>query len=277
MQMQISADSIAHTAEAVKTTGHYEGLIQLMDDRWMITSEGSASVILAAVLVPEESMEVYDRKGYEAIGVNMDKLLKFVKRTDSELVNLWMDKRTLNIEENDGNTHAEIATIDTDSISGRTDKALNIEHEVRLQSNFDFITDFIDKADDIVNSDSYIIGCRDDGLYLYSEYDNGRIDDFYSWDEFDEVEIDWEVNNYRDIGHQPAEDRAIDVILGSDFTKELYHPEDTAHISIGNHFPMRLLYETEGGIKISYFQTPRLPSSEDTTRIIPSKVIEADR
>lgn len=277
MQMQISSDSIEHISEGVMATGNDEGVIRLKDDRWMITSEGAASVILSAVLVPEESMEIYDRRGYDAVGVKLDKLLKFVKRTDSDMVNIWMEERTLNIEENDGNAHVELATLDIDTVSGRTDKALNINHEVRFQSSFDFIIDFIRQTDDIVNADSFIIGCRNNGLYLYSEYDNARIDNFYEWDEFDDVELDWEVNNYRELGHEPAKDEAIDVILGSDFTKELYHPEDTAHISIGNHFPMRILYETEDGIKISYFQTPRLPKSEDVITIIPERVIEANR
>lgn len=276
MRMQIEGEVLEDLCEAIKSTGHNEGLMDLKDDRWMITSEGPASVILSAVLVPEPSMEVYDRNGYEKVGVRLDKIIEFVKRTDSELVNMWIDKRTLNIEENDGNTHAELATIDIDSVAGKTDKGLNIEHEVKFESEFDFIRDFISIIEEITNTDHYFIGCRENGLYLYGEHDNGKMDTFNSWDEFDNVEINWDVNN-SDVGHTPSEDKAIDVIFGCGFSKEIHHPTDKAHISIGNHFPMRILYELDNGAKVSYFQTPRIPDSSSSRDVLPENVIEKHR
>lgn len=274
MKMQISSSGMEKAINAVQSAGWSEAVMSLKDDRWMMASQGPANVILAAVLVTEPSMEVYERNGYDGIGLDLNNILEFVKRTDSDLVNMWMNKRTLNIEEDDGNAHVELATIDIDSIEGRVEGGLDVEYEVKFRNDFSMISDFISNADNIINTDHYFIGGRENGLYLYAEHDNGKMDDYYSWDDLDDVEIDWSVDNYADRGHRPAEEHAIDSIMGSDFTKELYHPKDEAHISIGNHFPMRVLYELDNGIKISYFQTPRLPDSDSARAVIPDSIIQ---
>lgn len=274
MKMQIDSDDLLDTVRAIKDVGHNEGELSLKDDRWLIMSQGPANVLMGAVMVPRDAMETYDRNGYERVGLNLNTIEEFVKRSNSDLVNLWMEKRTLHMEENDGNVHVEIATIDIDSVNGRVSETLNVEHEVKFRLDFSFVEDFYSKAENIIDSDFYMMGCRENGLYMYSYHDNGRIDDFTTWDSFEDVEIDWSTNNYSGYGHKPADDHAADVIYAIDFTKELHKPTDNPHISIGNHIPIRLLYELDSGVKISYFQTPRLPKSDDAISTIPDRIIE---
>jgi len=261
--------------KAVDSAGRSEGLIELRDGYILVRSEGPSSVLMSAIMIPENQMEHYERNGYEFIGVNLEHIDTFVRDGDDR-VEMRMEERTLILE--DESAHAEIATLEPSSVAGRTDKSLNVDYEVTLKGDPSFIIDFIKRGEELTGSDSYMIGVRDEGVYLYMTGDNARYDDFIPKEEFDTFSTNWEVNNQADFGGlSPEKDKGIDVLFSTEFSKYLDMPSSSATMSFGNHIPMKFVFddlgEKEGKpMKLSYFQTPRLDKTGDM-KTLPDRVL----
>lgn len=263
--------------KAVDSAGRSEGLIELHDGYILVRSEGPSSVLMAAIMIPQNQMEHYERNGLEFIGVNLEHIDTFV-RDDDDKVEMRMEERTLVLE--DHSAHAEIATLDPESVAGRTDKSLNVDFEVTLKGDPAFITDFIKRGEELTGSDSYMIGIRDEGVYLYMTGDNARYDDFIPKEEFDSFSTNWDVNNSPNFGGlAPKKDRGMDVLFSTEFTRHLDMPSSTSTMSFGNHIPMKFVFDDLGEkngdpMKLSYFQTPRLDKTGDM-KTLPDRVVNS--
>lgn len=261
---------------AVSSTDRPEAVLRLYDDKWLVQVRGAANVIMAAMLIPDEQMEHYERNGYEKIGLPLSKLDTFVRDEDED-IKMWMESRTLWMEDESG-AKAKIATIDPESVEGAMEGSIKTDYEVRIQSGIDLLTDFIERAEDIAGEDNYMIGCREEGLYLYMTGDNSTMREFYEWDDFEAHKIDWSINNIGEADDSlvPKKDKGIDVIMATDFTRSINELDDEAVISIANHHPMKIVYdklgeENKSPVKVSYIQTPRIDGDWGT---LPDEVLE---
>lgn len=281
MYQKIKAENLQTTIKAVESTAtdDTEFVMDLEDDHWIVYSKDQANVIFTSVLVPHTAMAEYDRNNYDTIGVDGDKIKGFIQ-SKNDWIELEMMERTLNID--DGDVSADLATIDPEAVSGRVNKAPDIEHEVIVEGGFDRIISFVERAQSVLNTGNYYIGGREDGVYLYTSGDNGKMSQRIPWDEFDGYELDWSVDNDPPgNGHQPAEDHAFDCIMGIEYTKSLNTLDGNVKMALGNHMPLRLLYydldddNNETGIKVNYYQTPRINDSGMSK--IPDKIIEEER
>ena len=272
MKMEIEGGKLLDGLKAIKATLNNEALITLKDDRWMIKSMDEAEVLMSAILVPESSMESYDKGGYDRVGIQIDKVTSFV-RSRNDTIRLWMEERALHMS--DGSDHARIATVDPDSVKGHMQAAPKINFEVMVDTDPDFLLDFISRQSDIVNSGTYTLGAREEGIVIYADGDNGSMDTGIEFDEFDDYTIDWSVDNGTETegAHTPSEDHAIDVIMSSDITSQLKTPYDTCELYIANQSPMKFLFQDEdAGMKISFIQAPRIDNKGRST--IPDRTVE---
>lgn len=272
MEMEINGGKLLDGMKAIKATLNDEALITLKDDRWMVKSMDEAEVLMSAILVPESAMESYDKGGYDRVGVEIDKITNFV-RSKSDTIKLWMEERALHMS--DGSDHARIATVDPDSVKGHMQAAPNINFEVMVDGSPDSLLDFISRQGDIVNSSTYTLGAREQGIVIYADGDNGSMDRGIEFDEFDDYNIDWSVDNGTDTegSHTPSEDKAIDVIMSADITSQLKTPYDTCKMFIANQSPMKFLFEEEDSdMKISFIQAPRIDNKGRST--IPDRTVE---
>lgn len=276
MKMKISGGDLLDMTSAVKVSrsNEQEALMILKDNRWMVKSAGPADVLMSAILMPAEAMESYERRGYDEIGLNTEAIDNFVS-SRNDTITLEMEDRALHMD--DGDTHVRLATIIPEQVAGATRSAPDVDYEITINNSPDFIKDFIKRAEEVVGASHYYMGAREDGFYLYAPHDNGSIDRRIEWDEFDGHELNWEVNNEGpNDAHTPKEDKAVDVIMGTDFTNSMKAIEDEGVINIGNHFPMRWLFdkseEGEPGMKVTFIQTPRV--NNDQENVIPQKIID---
>lgn len=274
MEMEINSGDLQDAIEAVDVSGREEAVMVLHDDSWVIKSRGPANVIMAAVLMPERAMKSYDKGRYELIGLPTTKLDEFLGSRD-DTVAMWMEKRALHVD--DGGTHARLATIDPDIVDGHMEGSPSVEYEVSFNSSVDVIKDFANKADNLLTTGSYFLSARNSGLYLYAEGDNGQLDRHIPWDEFDSHHIDWSVDNEGPEGSlTPSVHEGTDVILAIDFTQELKKIDDNSRISIGNHQPLKILFDKsengKEGMKVTFIQTPRTDMGGDNS--LPDKVVK---
>lgn len=276
MKATIKGEYLNKISSSVQSVGRSEFVIELRDNHWLIKCQGPASVVMTAIFLPDSQMESYNRGDYEMIGLHKKYIDNFVKSADS-IINLEMESRSLHME--DESSHAKIATIDPAAIDGHMDSTINVEYEVTLQGDISFIFDFIKRGEEITGSDSFMVGVRENGVYLYMTGDSSSYDDFASAEEFDTFEYDWSINNSPEFGGlKPAEDRGIDVLLSSEFAGTLNLHSDEATVSIGNHHPMKYVFDELGHndgapMKVSYIQTPRLDKTGDM-RTLPDEVLK---
>ena len=272
MKLQINAGEYLDVLDAIKATQPKdpEVVMVLKDDRWLMKSQDPASVLMAAVRVEDSYMEHYDRDGYETIAFKVDKVENFIKSREDTL-QMQMDERTLQLY--DGDAYANIGTLDPASVEGHMDSAPNLDYEVVVKGEPEFLFNFIDRQEGVVGSEIYYIGAREDGIYLYASGDSGDMHQKVEWDEFEKADINWSINNSPNIGHTPSQDSAIDMIMSGEYSKSIKELEDECEIHLANQMPMKFVYSREGGeMMVSYIQAPRI--DEKNTPTIPDGVIE---
>lgn len=279
MRMTIKGGIMEDALNAVQTTEQPEAVMELYEDNWMIKSKGAAEVYMAAVLVPKDAMEEYEPvKGdidKEEIGLPLDPVNDFINSRKKEY-ECWMEGDTFHIK--DDYTHLRRGTIIPESVAGRMHNVPDLDHEVTFVTDVNFIFDFIDRADNVIGTDHWYIGAREEGIYLYSEGDNGTMDEFRPWDEFDSYDIDWSINNQARMGlHVPKDDHAVDTILNLGYTQLSGRISgDVARVKVGNHIPTSFIYgleeEREDGMMVSVSQAPRIADDKGSGGIPDSAI-----
>lgn len=280
MRIKMKGKEWLRIHQAVKATTWEEALMELKEDRWLIKAADPAQAIMVAVLVPRRSMTEYEKGDRNKLGFDLGKIETFIDDPEEDL-DFYMEDNYIQLDQ--GRSHASIAHIVIEDIESKVPGAPDIEHEVHIKNeSTEFLHNFIDKADDMLTTGHYYIGARDDGIYLYASGDVGQIDDFYPWEDFDDYEIDWSINNSpASGGNVPEETHAIDTIQSIDWSMEMpFRDRDIMEggtLSLGNHIPTKLLLDTsdskQDGVMMSFFQMPRI--DENDANKIPDKVINS--
>lgn len=263
MKMEIKGSVLLDAIKGARSTGADEGLLNFKDGYWYMRCGGASGVLMFGARVGMESMNVYQRDGVDKLGIEFSPVENFITSRD-DIIRFESDGSSIILD--DGRDKAEIASIVDDYVEGADVDPPNVEHEVQFNSEVGFIGDFISKAEGVVGADWFFMTCREEGLYMYTERDQGRIDRFYKWDDFDEVNFDWEVNNTppgsaaerKEKYATPVDDHQTDVILSSEMMDSLNDIGDEAQIRVGNHCPIKIIWQPEDGITYSYIVAPRI-------------------
>lgn len=272
MKLTINSDILSDLSAGAQTTQLEEGLFEFKQDGIRLQCSGGDSVVAFAAKVPEEAMEEYELDEEIQFGLPFSKIDGFVSSSDT-LITIETDGAGITMS--DGQFTAELATVQPQYVEGAIDKLPTIEYEVTIKDQPDFITDFITRVGNLFDPSTYVVGGREDGIYVYSEDDNSRADTFVPWDDFDDHILNWDANNSVDKpGANPAEDHAMDVRMSMDFTKTFKSLGDEAILRFSNQGPMKWVFSSEGGVKMSYFQAPRV-SDERGSDVIPDEVLNS--
>lgn len=263
--------------EAVRSIGRDEAVMKLKENRWLVMSRDGSNVLMTATRVPRQSMEEYDKGGYEAIGLPITPLNKFITKSGGE-VTIEMDidsDQPGAIHITQGRSHAKLANIDVEGISGRMDGGVKVDWEVTIASiDTSKLSDFSQHAQEVIGVDNFYISCREEGMYLFARGDNGDVDMFHPWDEFEDgADIDWSVNNPGE-GNAlvPKEDKGTDVIISAEHFDDINMFGDTASLDVGNHIPIRLRFQ-EGDSDFAYIQAPRI-DMDDRGHTLPEDILK---
>jgi len=278
MKMEIKASTLLDVIKASSATNRDEIVMRFKDDRWISKIVGPAEVLMAAARVPETIMKSYDRGEHDALAIETRKIKDFIN-SSGDIITLELNDRTLHIR--DDNTHARLATLDPDSVESEMPSAPNLSYEVTVNNSPDMIFNFISRQDEVIGASSIVVDCDEDGIFLYSDGDNGHMDKFISSEDLGGYGYDWDVGNESASGgYSPATDERISVILGTQFTSSINAVADNCTILLGNQSPMKMVFkeETEDGnegLSISYIQAPRL--DEDGSSVVPESIIKSHK
>jgi len=263
MKMELKGGVLLDAISGARSTGVEEGLLNFKDGYWYMRCGGASGVLMFGTRVGMESMNVYDKEGVDSLGIEFSPFENFIT-SRSDIIRFESDGDSIILD--DGRDKAQIAGIVDDYVEGADVEPPNVEHEVTFESEVGFIGDFISKSEGVVGSDWFFFTCREEGLYMYTERERGRIDRYYKWDDFDNVELDWEVNNKppgsaankEEKYATPKTDHQTDVILSSEMMDSLNDIGDEAQIRVGNHCPIKIIWNPDDGITHSYIVAPRI-------------------
>ena len=271
MKATINSDILSDVSDGAQTTGLEEGLFEFMEDGLRLQCSGGDSVVAFAAKVPQEAFDEYKLDQEVQFGLGFDKIDGFIS---SGNVPITLETDGTGITMSDGQFTAEMATVQPQYVEGTMDKLPRIDYEITIKDQPDFLTDFIKRVGNLFDPSTYILGAREEGVYVFSQNENNRADTFVEWEDFDDYIINWEAGNVGDDGtHNPETDEAMDVRMSMDFTKSLKSLGDEAILRFSNQGPMKWVFSADGGVKMSYFQAPRM-SDEHGADIIPEEVIK---
>lgn len=273
MKLTIDSDILSDVSNGAQTTGLEEGLFEFKKSGIRLQCSGGDSVVAFAAKIPKEAMQRYELEEEIEFGLEFSKIDGFIGSSGS-MITIETDGSGITMS--DGQFTVELATIQPQYVEGTMDKLPSIDYEVTIKDQPDFLTDFIKRAKNIFDPSTYVFGARDEGVYVYSEDDNSRADTFVEWEDFDDYILNWDANNSADKpGATPAEDHAMDVRMSMDFTSNLKSLGDESILRFSNQGPMKWVFSSDGGVKMSYFQAPRM-SDERGTDVIPDSVIKGN-
>lgn len=260
--------------EAAQAAQPEEGIMHLKDDRWVMKVVDESTVVMFACRVNKKAMEEYRKEGWDKIGVRFPKVKDSIY-SSSENVEMEVVDHKLHVRQQ--GYDAGLGMVNPEYVAGNVQSAPDLEWPVEATGDISFIKDFVKRSDKIVGGSSFIISPRKNHLYLYSERDDQKLVKKYPWDDFDSVSINWELGDDPpgSGGVYPGEQKACDTVLSIEFAKALKFIEDEGTLHIGNHVPLKLLFDTMEGVDASYFFSPRI-STEDTRSTTPNDSVEPE-
>lgn len=257
MQMEINAGDFLDIITCAKKTHKEEGVIVFKDDKWLLKTKGPANILMHAVRVPRESMERYDRRGVEQVGIDYNWVEKFIDSRSGTL-GIQLDGHSLHLYQ--GDDHINMGTISPDQIDAAVPGLPNVDYEVVFDASPSVLMDFAEKVKDYVTDGAIYISPREDALYLYHASDNYELDRRIDWDDIEGgPEFNWEINNLgREGCHIPKDDHAADVLQDIQALTDMKLVTDTVSIYTGNYIPLKVVMNLDSGIDMSYIQAPRM-------------------
>lgn len=253
MEYEIESEEFGHVIQAVKSISQQEALAIHADDRWITKTRDPAGYAMVATRVSDEVMDGYKREGVEEIGLKLNEIQNFISGNANTL-KVDFDNATRKIYFREEDYELELSTIAPEYVSGKEQNFPDGEHHITLEGDMSFIYEFASRADDVLGTDHIVIGARENNFYLFAMNDNDTLKLAKSWDDdcFEDADID-------------DSDFPIDVILSLNYLSDLHNVNaDESVLAFKNEFPVKFMFETDGGIPITYFIAPRVSDSSSS-------------
>ena len=269
MILQTTGGMLTDLAKSAESLGRDDVLLELKDDRLLTMIKGIENTSMFAARIPDKGVEKYERRGEDILGLPANKIIDFSPKKN-ENVQLTYEDHKFSLS--NGDYTATFNAVNEDYIEGSMDNTIDIEWPIDVTGQFEEVGNFIGKASNIVGEETFIVGGREDGLYLMSKLDDSELHTRIPWDDFDKTNLDWSHSD------SSVGDKASDSVFSTEFFKNLYFPSDASggfRMNFGEGCPLRVIAQKSGGVDFVYILTPRV-STESNSRImsIPDRVTQ---
>lgn len=266
MQYQIKAEELLHVVDVVRSLSQEEALAVHRDDRWLTKARDPAGVAMAATRVPDDVMEGYQQEDAKELGLKLEPLENFISSKTSNL-NIRFDESTRNLYVQEGDYQLEMGTIDPEYVNGKQQEFPDVDYDVKLSGDMEFVYDFVGRAADSVGTDHIVLGARENNFYMFAIKDDKTLVFSQPWEDFEDAEID-------------KSKFPIDVVLPMKYVNGIYtfNEDDSTMCMNKETFPAKFLYQTDGGIPVTYFIAPRVGGgdSEMGASEVPDSALEEE-
>lgn len=272
MKLKINGGDLKDVIDSLQGTLNDDAVFKFKEDRILIKSADPGGNMMVAVLIPEDAMDTYDKGNLDKMGFDLETMDNFLA-SKTKPFSISYDGDKLHYAQ-DG---MKLSTrgIEPDYVEGKVDSTPQLDYAVEFEGDVSWIFDFIKRLDSTVGTDHWFISPRDGAIYVYGEKDDTSMSDFEHWEDFDDYSIDWSKARIPDDVNvpDPEEEHVTTNIYSLNYAKNFNKVSDHATVYLDNHGPIRIVFETDAGVKISTILTPRIPSN-DGRATLPDGVAE---
>lgn len=269
MKIVTSGELLLDIAKSAQALGREDILLTLKDDRLVTMVKGVENTTMFAARVPDKGMKEYDSGDKDEIALPVNKIVDFSPKK-AEQITLEYEDHEFHLS--NGQYTATFNAVNTDYVEGVMEQTIKTDWPIEVSAKKLKINDFINTAQSVVGEETFIVGGREDGLYLMSKLDDSELHTRIKWEDFEDINNDWAM-----LGDDLGE-KKTDSVFSTDFFNSLHLPSDPPGgytMNFGDNCPMRLIAKKTAGVELLYILTPRIKSGS-TSRImeIPDRVTD---
>lgn len=253
---------------------HEEAVFKLKEDKILIRVQDESQTALYSSLIPGNVLSEYKKGEHPRIGFYIEETLKALPNDDTSVtVELDGPRILLSV----GSREYRTPNIDPDAVNSEPDTVPKLDLPVEIYLNPDKLLSFIDDAArHVYSSDSgyYFIRAQEGAMYLWSKKDDYEISDYFHWEDFDDYDIDWKnASGMDNMPGNPIEEKRISAILAIPLTKPISPSNDIVKMEMGHGMPLKMVSESDAGVKHSWIVPPRFPTNSQASEI-PERIIK---
>jgi len=251
-----------------------EAVLNLKEQGLMLRVQDSSQTGLYNTLIPSSVMETYEIGEYPRIGIYVDDLYD-ITPNDDEIVTVELED--YKIKTSIASRQYYTPNIDPESVASEPEFIPDLEMPITINMNPEKLMDFISEAYSYVynNSDTgdFYIQAQEGTMVLWSKRDDYEFLDDFHWEDFDDYSIDWNKTTTSDgMSGNPSESKQATSVFSVPLTKSMVLEADTVRLEMGHGMPLKIVYESEAGVKYSWIIPPRFPR-DDQPQQIPESII----
>lgn len=258
-----------------------EALLNFMDGGILTRVREYSDTSIYSCLIPKDVMEEYEQGEYDGLGVDIERLKDFVPKKETP-VTLELVNHKLHISH--GNREYTMSLINPEDVNGVPDQVPDIDLGIKVFGETDWLIDFANESySKIFNNEhsGMYIAVKGGMLYLWSNYDDTEMSEAHHLEDFDDFKADWQncankdkvKEGGRELNYLPKDDQELHLIVSTQFLKPISKIDGDSRVEFDNHSPLKVVTETESGIKHSWMIPPRLPST-NTRATVPDSIIK---
>lgn len=273
MKFQMEGREIYNIFDSADKLSTDEAVVKFKDDRWLMKGKDGSNTILFAVMVPEDAMKQYQKRGIDRIGARFGPIKDFTPKNSQLCTFEFKDSK---LHATDGDFSAKMPTTAINAVKYPVEKVPSVDAPIVIQGDLDKIMDAVTRIENITGTDHVFISARENNIYVWGKHDASSADKVIPMEEFDNKQVDWSKASDSEIADYDAEkDKRTETIMSIELLKSIKQIADEGTFYLGNHNPMKFVFESEAGVKMSWIITPRIPSP-DKRSSIPQEIIEPE-
>lgn len=279
MHIKIPSEELYQVLDATSVYRD-EAIMQFKKKGVMIRVQDKSGTALYNTLIPDTAMDSYERGENPRLGIHVEDMLGFVPNNDDLLI-IDLESDGINkFNMQAGSREFRVPAIDPNTVQGEPEMVPDIDMPIKIKMEPDKILSFIsDTYDKIYNGNEeaeFYLQAQEGTFNIWSKRDDYELYEWFHWEDFEDYDINW--NNTQpaqndNLPGDPREDKQAVTIMACNLTKGMKFFADTVRLEMSHGMPLKMVSETEAGVKHSWIVPPRWPSDGDPTEI-PQRVIK---
>lgn len=273
MRFKIEAEELSNVLNAASAYQE-EAVLNLKEKGILVRVHDKSQTAVYNSLIPASALGEYEIGEHPRIGIYVDRMNDIIPTTSDDVL-VELEDYKINI--NFGGRDYKLGNIDPDQVSGTPEMVPALDLPINITLDPNKITDAIDEVANHVyggEGGDYFIQAQEGVLIIWGKQDDFEFTEHFHWEDFEDYDIDWQAATPSDsMPGNPSETKKMINIFSVDLTKDMTFFSDTARLEMGHGMPIKMVSESDTGIKHSWIVPPRFPKQGQVSEI-PQRVIK---
>lgn len=273
MRFKIEAEELSNVLQAASQYQD-EAVLNLKEKGILMRVHDESQTAVYNSLIPASSLSEYEIGEHPRIGIYVQRMAEIIPSNSTDVL---IELEDYKINANFGGRDYKIPNIDPDQVSGTPEMVPSLDLPVNITFDPDLIIDSINEAASHVyggGGGHYFMQAQEGVFIIWAKQDDFEFTEHFHWEDFNDYDIDWQAATKSDtMPGDPTEDRKMVNIFAVELTKNMKFFSDTARLEMGHAMPIKMVSESETGIKHSWIVPPRFPKEGQVSEV-PQRVIK---